>query len=72
MMKEIEQNDLRTLLEIYMNESKEFSKALEFGATWKILQEKRGKVKVIGELISKRYGEMYGKERTQYITPYND
>ena len=62
-MKELEQNDIRALLELYMNESKEFSKALESGATWKILQEKRGRVSEVGELINRKYDEMYGQVR---------
>jgi len=66
-MKELEQNDIRALLELYMNESKEFSKALETGATWKILQEKRGRVSEIGELINRKYDEIYGQERKRYF-----
>jgi hypothetical protein len=62
-MKELEQNDIGALLELYMNESKEFSKALESGVTWKILQEKRGRVSEVGELISRKYDEMYGQVR---------
>ena len=62
-MKELEQNDIRALLELYMNESKEFSKALESAATWKILQEKRGRVSEVGELISRKNDEIYGQVR---------
>ena len=56
---------------IYENSDTVFE-ALESGATWKILQERRGKVSEIGDMISKMYEELYGRERTRHFDPYKE
>ena len=72
MENEFEHYDLRTLLDLYMKESKEFSTALEAGASWKILQEKRTRIRLVNFLINKRYDETKGSERFRNRPPHGD
>jgi hypothetical protein len=72
MKNEFEHYDLRTLLDIYMKESKEFSTALEAGASWQILQEKRTRISLINFLINKKYDEANGSERFRNRPPHGD
>ena len=69
---EFERCDLRTLLDAYMKESKEFSTALEGGATWQSLQERRNRIRQISALINKKYEELHGERRLRDKPPHGD
>jgi hypothetical protein len=64
--------DLRTLLELYMDEAKEFSSALSKGASWDILKEKRMHIKLLSEYINRKYKEQYYSERRRDLPPHGD
>jgi hypothetical protein len=72
MENEFEHYDLRTLLDIYMKESKEFSTALKAGASWQTLQERRTRIRLINFLINKRYDEANGPQRFRDKPPHGD
>jgi hypothetical protein len=72
MEKEFERLDLRTLLDSYMQESKEFSTALKAGASWQTLQERRDRIRRISALINKKYDELYGTSRRRHRPPHGD
>lgn len=72
MENEFERYDLRTLLDLYMKESREFSTALEADASWQLLQEKRTRIRLINFLINKRYDEVNGSERFRNRPPHGD
>lgn len=63
MENEFERLNLRTLLEIYMEESKKFSTALRAGASWQALLEKRVRIRSIGLFINKKYDELSREPR---------
>jgi len=69
---EFERFDLRTLLDIYMKESKEFSVALQEGASWQALQERRLRIRAINHFISKKYDELYSGYRLRNKPPHGD
>jgi hypothetical protein len=70
---EFERYDLRTLLELYLNESKEFSEALTGNRPWEELKVKRLRVKEISAWISKRYQEQYtSSHRRRDAPPHGD
>ncbi|HEU0110329.1 MAG TPA: hypothetical protein VFQ73_05600 [Flavisolibacter sp.] len=70
MLPEYDHCDLRTLQEFYMRESREFSIALEQGASWKILQQKRQSIREINEMITKKYDEIYRSSRNRFSHPH--
>jgi hypothetical protein len=59
MSNEYEQYDLATLLTLYMEESKAFSDALNKGASWQLLYERRIRIREISERINQKYQESY-------------
>lgn len=69
---ELQHCDLRTLLDIYLKESKKFSTALEEGVGWQTLQEKRQYIRAISTLINKKYDELYGAHRFRNRPPHGD
>ena len=58
---EFEKYDLAALLSMYMEESKAFSQALNKGASWHALREKRVRIREISECINKKYKENYSQ-----------
>jgi hypothetical protein len=72
MEKEFERLDLRTLLDTYMKESKEFSTALKAGASWQSLEKRRDRIRQISTLINKKYDELYGTDRRRDKPPHGD
>jgi|GEM_PF-2743885 len=64
--------NLRTLLELYMDEAKEFSTALSNGASWDLLKEKRMNIKLLSEFINRKYKEQYYLERRRDLPPLGD
>lgn len=69
---EFERFDISILLETYMKESKEFSTALEQGASWDSLEKKRLRIRLISALINKKYDELYGAHRLRNKPPHGD
>jgi hypothetical protein len=67
-----EKEDLRTLLDAYMRESKLFSADLQGGASWLELQEMRLRIRRLHELINKKYDEIYDSQRVRYKPPHGD
>jgi hypothetical protein len=59
MSNEFEKYDLASLLSMYMEESKAFSLALNKGASWQALREKRQRIREISECINKKYQDSY-------------
>jgi hypothetical protein len=57
MRSELEKYDLGNLLSLYMEESKAFSEALNKGASWQALREKRVRIREINECIKNKYKE---------------
>jgi len=55
MSNELEKYDLASLLLLYMEESKAFSEALNKGASWQALRERRLRIREISECINKKY-----------------
>jgi hypothetical protein len=72
MEKDFVKMDLRTLLETYMTEAKEFSQALSNGASWDVLREKRMYIKLLSELINRKYKDQYNSERRRNMPPHGD
>lgn len=72
MENEFEHYDLRTLLDLYIKESKDFSTALKAGASWHVLQEKRTRIRLINFLINKKHDETNGSERFRNKPPHGD
>lgn len=66
---DIERLDLQGLLDLYMQESKEFSAALSRGASWEELKDRRQVIKHINEYISKKYTKHYGEGRRRDDQP---
>ena len=64
--------NIRTLLELYMEEAKEFSDALSKGASWEILRERRMTIKLLSEHINRKYKEQYYSERRRDLPPHGD
>ncbi len=64
--------DLRTLLELYMDEAKELSVALSNGASWDVLKEKRMHIKLLSEHINSKYKQQYYTERRRDAPPHGD
>ena len=60
MEQDFERYNIHNLLELYLKESREFSTALETGATWRQLHRLRDRIRRISELINKKYNEEYG------------
>jgi hypothetical protein len=73
MGQELERYDLRTLLELYMQESKAFSAALSGGATWQELRDRRVRIKKINECINQKYNADHptGRRRDD-LPPHGD
>ena len=67
-----ENEDLRTLLDAYMRESKLFSAELQGGASWLELQEMRQRIRRLHELINRKYDEIYDSQRVRYKPPHGD
>jgi hypothetical protein len=59
MEQDFERYNIHNLIELYLEESKEFSIALENGESWKQLQRLRDRIRRISELINKRYEQEY-------------
>lgn len=59
MSNELEKYDLAALLSLYMEEAKAFSEALNNGASWQALREKRVRVREISAYINKKYQDHY-------------
>jgi hypothetical protein len=73
MERDFEQYDLRTLLELYMQEAKEFSSALENSRSWEELRARRLRIKEISASISKKYQEQYDSSaRRRDMPPHGD
>jgi hypothetical protein len=72
MKNDYERFDLSTLLDIYMKESKAFSVALEQGASWDTLQEKRTRIRKISALINEAYDKTSGSHRERGKPPHGD
>jgi hypothetical protein len=71
MENEFERLDPRTLLDTYMQESKEFSVALKAGASWESLQQRRVRIRLISMFINKKYDEL-NNERRRNKPPHGD
>jgi hypothetical protein len=54
-MHDFEHLDLRTLLELYLQETKAFSAALGEGASWDELERKRLRIRELSACINKKY-----------------
>lgn len=54
-MHDFEQLDLRTLLELYLQETKAFSAALGKGASWDELETKRLRIRALSACINRKY-----------------
>lgn len=67
-----ENEDLRTLLDAYMRESKLFSAELQEGASWLELQEMRQRIRRLHELINRKYDEIYVSQRVRHRPPHGD
>ena len=73
MEQDFERYNISNLLELYLEESKEFSVALEKGESWKQLQRLRDRIRRISELINKRYDEEYGgAQRLRHRPPHGN
>ena len=73
MTNDFERLNLRTLLELYMNEAKEFSSALSRGESWNLLKEKRTRIKHLSECINRKYKEQHiDSERRRDLPPHGD
>lgn len=59
MSKELEKYELTALLALYMEEAKAFSEALNQGASWQALRERRVRIREISEYINKKYRDQY-------------
>ena len=71
MEQDFERYNIQNLLELYLEESREFSVALESGESWKQLQRLRDRIRRISELINKRYDEEYGgSHRLRHRPPH--
>lgn len=70
--KDLECYDLRSLLDLYMKEAKDFSKALEEGASWQALQERRVQLRRLNTVISKKYNDLYTPQRLRDKPPHGD
>ena len=71
MEQDFERYNIHNLLELYLEESKEFSLALENGESWKNLQRLRDRIRRISNLINKRYDEEYGgAQRIRHRPPH--
>jgi hypothetical protein len=69
---DIERLDLRSLLELYMEESREFSTALSRGASWEELKNRRQIIKYINACIKHKYTENYDTSRRRDQPPHGD
>jgi hypothetical protein len=70
MEQDFERYNIHNLLELYLEESREFSSALESGVSWKQLQMLRDRIRRISELINKKYEQEYGgPQRVRYRPP---
>ena len=68
-----EQYDLHTLLELYMQEAKDFSQALQNNRSWEELKAKRLRIKEISASISKKYQQQYDSSaRRRDMPPHGD
>jgi hypothetical protein len=54
MEQDFERYDLNTLLKLYLDESREFSKALVSGSGWQQLNMLRDRIRRINKMINKR------------------
>lgn len=72
MKRELEDLDLHALLDRYTQESKEFSRALNHGASWEDLQQRRIRMRLINIFINKKYDEKYGEQRRRNQPPHGD
>ena len=57
MKRGFEEHDIQTLLSLYMKEARDFSAALQGGASWEELKAKRGLIKEISNQLNKKYEE---------------
>ena len=57
MMRDFEQLDLRTLLELYLQETKAFSAALGRGANWNELETQRLRIRELSDCINRKTKE---------------
>ena len=70
MKRGFENQDIQTLLNLYMQEAKAFSAALKGGASWEELRSKRGLIKEINEVLNRKYEQSYpGKRRRDSGAP---
>ena len=70
---EFERMELQALLEIYARQSKEFTSALNKGASWETLSEKRITIKLLSSQINRKYKEKYySNNRRRDQAPHGD
>ncbi len=72
MEQDFERYNIQALQDLYMEESREFSNALEMGVSWKQLQRLRDRIKRISALINKKFEEEYGGSRNRIHPPHGD
>jgi hypothetical protein len=72
MEQDFERYDLNTLMKLYLDESREFSKALASGSGWRQLHMLRDRIRRINELINKRTIEEAGSFRVRNQPPHGD
>lgn len=63
MKRGFEEQDIQSLLNLYMKEARDFSAALQGGASWEELKAKRGLIKEISNQLNKKYEEQYSATR---------
>jgi len=63
MKRGFEEEDIPSLLNLYMKEARDFSAALQSGASWEELKSKRGLIKEISNQLNKKYEEQYASTR---------
>jgi hypothetical protein len=69
MKRNLEEYDLRTLLDLYMVASREFSNALTRNCSWDELKRRRSRIVKINDCINKKYKEQLAGERRRDSQP---
>ena len=74
MKRGFEEQDIQTLLNLYMKEARDFSAALQGGASWEELKAKRNMIKEISTHLNKKYDLQQGtaKRRRDSRAPHED
>lgn len=63
MIRHFENQDIQTLLNLYLQEARAFSAALKKGASWEELRAKRKLIKEINEVLNRKYEQSYTSKR---------